>query len=108
MKQLFFTLATIAIPGAILSWIVWLFVKGIYTVASDWLLQRELRQIRAESGLRPPRDSAPSQEGDKPYDPAAELKPEPTVSFALDEPPNESAAAAPPPNPKAENQPPTV
>ena len=87
MKQLFFTLATIAIPGAILSWIVWLFVKGIYTVVTDWTLERELKQIRAESAARPPRSAAKPVSTDKPHDPSVELKADPTVSFALDDSP---------------------
>ena len=87
MKQLFFTLATIAIPGAILSWIVWLFVRGVYTVVTDWTLERELKQIRADSAARPPRSAAKPASSDKPHDPSVELKAEPTVSFALDDSP---------------------
>lgn len=94
MKQLFFTVATIAIPGAILSWIVWLFVKGVYTVVTDWTLERELRQIRAESATRPPRSAAKPSGAGKPQDPSVELKAEPAVSFALDDsPPAQSERA---------------
>lgn len=93
MKQLFFTTAAIAIPGAILLWIVWLFVKGVYSVASDWQLERELKQIRSESKLRrqPDQSSTSKSHSNKGSAPA-----EP-VSFSLD-------AATKPPQPETPNE----
>jgi hypothetical protein len=78
MKQLFFTTAAIAIPGAILLWISWLFVSGVYSVVSDWYLERELKQIRLESKTRG-RDipDSPASGGKSP--PKTEA-----TSFALD------------------------
>ena len=98
MKQLFFTVATIAIPGAILSWIVWLFVKGIYTVVTDWSLERELKQIREESAQRLTREPTNATESEKKVDPSVELKATPTVTFALDEPEDTHDSDDEPPN----------
>ncbi len=49
MKNLFFTAAAIAIPLVIFVIIVWTFLKGCWTVLSDWRLERELRQMRREA-----------------------------------------------------------
>ncbi|MCA9211824.1 MAG: hypothetical protein KDB27_02070 [Planctomycetales bacterium] len=84
MKQLFFTAAAIAIPGAIFTWIVWLFVKGVYTVISDWRLERELKQIRAESVNRPPREENAGATG-KVKEPTDIASTVPVVSFQIDD-----------------------
>jgi hypothetical protein len=60
MKHLFFTGVAVAIPLLLASIVIYMFFHGIYTLVSDWYLQRELKKIREESEMRRRSQSQPT------------------------------------------------
>ncbi|MEZ6116986.1 MAG: hypothetical protein R3C28_10495 [Pirellulaceae bacterium] len=52
MKQLFFVAILALLPLLALVGLIYLFIRGIFTVTSDWRLAQEVKQIRKESEQR--------------------------------------------------------
>ena len=59
MKEVFFTTAILGLGLFVLGGVIFLFVRGLYTIIRDWQINRELDTLRSESIER--RNNSPKQ-----------------------------------------------
>lgn len=52
MKELFFTIIALSIPLLLLGGVVYLFLRGLYSIYADWRLGQELEELSRESEER--------------------------------------------------------
>jgi hypothetical protein len=77
MKNAFFTFLALSVPLLILGALIYMFVRGLYTILSDWWLDRELKQLRLEAIRR--RSEAPDVVQEDGRSPADRVLNPPTV-----------------------------
>jgi len=52
MKELFFTIIALSIPLLLLGAVVYLFLRGLYSIYADWRLGHELEELSREAEAR--------------------------------------------------------
>ena len=52
MKELFFTIIALSVPLLLLGAVVYLFLRGLYTIYADWRLGQELEELGREAEAR--------------------------------------------------------